>query len=255
MPIPKIIHQIWWQGSNKIPKKMLNYRKSWTTKHTDFTFIIWDKYLFEHLLHRLNIPIFNKIYIELPYIIQKIDFCKYIVLYHYGGLYVDIDTICEKPIHTFLNIKNLIVSKLKVYKKLNIYLVNNGVIFCKKKHIFFYYLIIEIYKNRKQKIYQNKDLYILESTGPLLFTKVIMKYLFLYKFKNIMILNPFYFESNEIDNHNYIKGLYITHIHNTSWISPFYKLHFKMIKLINNKYIGSIFVFVFIFIFVYILIL
>ena len=30
--------------------------------------------------------------------IQKIDFCKYIVLYIYGGLYVDIDTICEKSL-------------------------------------------------------------------------------------------------------------------------------------------------------------
>lgn len=246
MKIPYIIHQIWWQGTKCIPEKFKNYRKSWIKNHKHFTFIIWDKNLFEKLLHKINNPIFNTIYNDLPIMIQKIDFCKYVVLYYYGGIYVDMDTISEKSIDKFLNIHDLVVSKLKIYKNLNIYLINNGVIFSKKNNNFFLYLFKEIYINRKKKIYQTQDLYILESTGPIVFTKSIIKYIQeeLHSSNDIIILKPKFFESNEIDNTKSKKGLYITHLHDGSWFSTIFKFHFNISKYFNEKKIILLCIFI-----------
>ena len=37
-------------------------------------------------------------YKKLDLMIMKIDFMKYIILYHYGGIYADMDTVCLKDI-------------------------------------------------------------------------------------------------------------------------------------------------------------
>ena len=137
MSIPKIIHQIWWQGHENIPKKMLENKITWKLNHKKYTFILWDKYLFEKLLAKLNISILNEIYNDLPKMIQKIDFCKYVILYNYGGIYVDIDTISEKPIDKFLSMGDLVISKIKIFKYFDFYLINNGIIFSKKKTFIF----------------------------------------------------------------------------------------------------------------------
>ena len=43
MSIPKIIHQIWWQGEKSIPEKYLSYIESWKTNHPDFKYMFWDE--------------------------------------------------------------------------------------------------------------------------------------------------------------------------------------------------------------------
>ena len=40
-------------------------------------------------------------YKKLDLMIMKIDFMKYIILYRYGGLYADVDSICLKKIDPF----------------------------------------------------------------------------------------------------------------------------------------------------------
>ena len=46
-----------------------------------------------------------------------------------------------------------------------------------KYNNFFNYLFYLIYKNIKSKFYYPKDWYILESTGPIVFTKAMIMYL------------------------------------------------------------------------------
>ena len=249
MSIPPIIHQIWWQGYSNIPIKMLEYRKTWKKNHKSFRFILWNRQSFENLLYILNNPLYNTIYHDLPIMIQKIDFCKYIVLYHYGGIYVDMDTISEKPLGSLLNISDLVVSKLIIYKHLNIKLINNGVLFAKPRHVFFNYVLLEIYYSRHKKLYQTNDLYIMETTGPLAFTRATINYIQSnpnITTKNITILNPKYFESYTLDDNKKSKGLYITHIHNISWASGLFKLHFYITKYYHKNYIILLFIIYFI---------
>ena len=139
MSIPKIIHQIWWQGEEKISKRHTKYRKTWFMNHPEWTLELWDKVRFEKLLKKLNNNLYNRLYHNLPYMIQKIDFCKYVIIYEFGGVYVDMDTKSEKSLNNLLknNTYGLLLSKLEIYKLINYHLVNNGIILSKKRHIFF----------------------------------------------------------------------------------------------------------------------
>ena len=234
--IPTILHQIWWQGPKNISNIHTKYIKTWKDKHPNFNYILWDRERFELLLIKLNNTLYNYIYNNLPYMIQKIDFCKYLILYTYGGIYVDIDTICEKTLISFIDDNfNLIVSKILVYPYINYKLINNGIIFSSKNNRFFYYLFLNIKLNIHPEIYYNKDYYILKSTGPLCFTETLYNYLLKTQDIKILILDESYFESNtlmELNNYSR-RGKYITHIHNSSWTSYLFKLHFIIVKWFN----------------------
>lgn len=230
----KIIHQIWWQGENNIPNKYKTFRKKWIYTHNSWKFILWDKSLFEKLLQKLNNKFYNYIYLNLPYMIQKIDFCKYIIIYLYGGIYIDIDTVPEKKLDDLIYKinKDLILCKLELnFLSYKYILINNGIIMSIKYNNFFNYLFYLIYKNIKSKFYYPKDWYILESTGPIVFTKAMIMYLNNTKTNNYKILNSSYFEScetNKWGNKNICtKGLYITHIHDCSWCSYKFKFILK----------------------------
>ena len=141
------------------------------------------------------------------------------------------DTISEKPLDNLIKLnKGLIVSKLNIYKIINYQLINNGIILSTKNHKFFEYLIEEIYYSKDQKIYQNKDWYIMDSTGPIVFSRAMLVYIIKEHINDVLILEPNYLESCNMEsimctNH----GKYITHIHTLSWGSPIFKLHFKII--------------------------
>ena len=117
MSIPKIIHQIWWQGEEKISKRHTKNRKTWFMNHPEWTLELWDKVRFEKLLKKLNNNLYNRLYHNLPYMIQKIDFCKYVIIYEFGGVYVDMDTKSEKSLNNLLknNTYGLLLSKLEIY--------------------------------------------------------------------------------------------------------------------------------------------
>ena len=233
----KIIHQIWWQGEHNIPFKYINFRNKWKNTHKTWKFVLWDKFLFEKLLKKINNKFYNYIYFNLPYMIQKIDFCKYIIIYIYGGVYIDIDTVPEKTLDNlvyYIN-KDFILCKLELnFLSYKYILINNGIIISPRFNIFFNYLFYLIYKNIKSKFYHTKDWYILESTGPIVFTKAMIIFLRNTKTNNYKILDSNYFEScetNKWGNNICTKGLYITHIHDCSWCSN----NFKFILKYNFK--------------------
>ena len=41
--IPRIIHQIWWQGMDKLPKKYQRFKESWVEHHPGWKIMYWDK--------------------------------------------------------------------------------------------------------------------------------------------------------------------------------------------------------------------
>ena len=232
--IPKIIHQIWWQGIDDIPQNYREYQITWRSNHINWDYMVWDKYKFEDLLHELDNPFFDKLYQGLHYMIQKIDLCKYIVLYTYGGVYTDMDTISEKSLEFLIRgiYKSLIVSKLRIYDVINYKLINNGIIISSKKHDFYKYLFDEISSNMTRKLYQNKDWYIMDSTGPLMFSRAVMYYIQESPKDDLHILDDKFLESCSISDIGGCKkrGIYITHFHDCSWISPVLRLHLYILK-------------------------
>ena len=52
---------------------------------------------------KLNYPEYYNTYMSLPIKIQKIDFFRYVAVYHYGGFYLDLDMNVLRPFDELLN--------------------------------------------------------------------------------------------------------------------------------------------------------
>jgi len=91
MSIPKIIHQIW-IGPKPAPTTLMD---TWKNKHPDFEYIFWNEQEFVkrgmifECQHKIN---------EIEEINGKADIIRWEILYKYGGVFLDADSICIEPI-------------------------------------------------------------------------------------------------------------------------------------------------------------
>jgi mannosyltransferase OCH1-like enzyme len=90
MPIPKCLHQIWFQGASKIPAKYKPAIQLWKQFHPDYTYYLWSEKSLKELIWR-NFAWMYDAWCKLPHMIQKIDLAKLCILYKYGGVYCDMD--------------------------------------------------------------------------------------------------------------------------------------------------------------------
>lgn len=198
--IPLIFHQIWYQGIDKIKNPYSDCRKKCLAKLKEWEgweYMFWDKNSIEKLINE-NYPQFWDLYNYFDIMVQKIDLAKYIILYHFGGVYVDMDMECVRNIAKLIKSSDeLIISRIpKPY-----WLYNNGILFSNPKNKFWIKFIDEIEKNKVKRWYHIKDYYIGNTTGPLLFTNFIDKNKGRYKIK---ILDSKYVESRSVDKDTYV---------------------------------------------------
>ena len=93
--IPKIIHQIW-IGTKIAPTKLMD---TWKDKNPDFTYIRWN----EEEIKKRKLPLncLNRIN-EIEEINGKADIIRWEILYEYGGVFLDADSICIEPVDNVL---------------------------------------------------------------------------------------------------------------------------------------------------------
>ena len=137
-------------------------------------------------------PWFLKTYNEYKYPIQRADAIRPFILYHYGGIYFDMDFVCIKNISEYFNKKGVYICESSTTGLTNVFMGST------KNHPFWKNVIEEMMKNNKQKIYQTHHLYIIQSTGPNLITKCYKKYkkiikimIYIYCLKNYLMLVVF----------------------------------------------------------------
>jgi len=87
--IPKIIHQIW-IGPKKLPDIWINtFRIDYINKNPEYQYILWNENNIDQLF--VDFPIYRMIYeLENEYC-GKADILRYLILYIYGGIYIDAD--------------------------------------------------------------------------------------------------------------------------------------------------------------------
>lgn len=90
--IPKHIHQIWIGG--KIPKNFSALSKTWQEKHPLWRYTLWTDDKVKNFSFSKCKDAFDKALS----IGAKADILRYEILYQYGGVYVDIDFECIKPL-------------------------------------------------------------------------------------------------------------------------------------------------------------
>lgn len=95
MKIPKLIHQIW-VGHQPIPPIFQEYMKTWRKHHPEWKFLLWTDKNIPELIHQ-------DLYDSAKEVVLKANMLRIELLYRFGGVYVDMDFECYKPIDPLLN--------------------------------------------------------------------------------------------------------------------------------------------------------
>ncbi|PAA85617.1 hypothetical protein BOX15_Mlig027835g1 [Macrostomum lignano] len=94
-PVAHIVHQSW-RNADQIPNRFAAWRASWLS-----CFPAWHHWFWSDednlLLVRDKAPDFLDHYLRYTQSIQRADSVRYLYLYHYGGLYTDLDNECLQP--------------------------------------------------------------------------------------------------------------------------------------------------------------
>jgi len=211
--IPKTIHQIWFQGEDKIPPHLKEYHKTWVELNPNYEVLVWDEIKIDNLLTAFPDKKIVEMYKNYKYMIQKIDLAKYIILYMYGGTYIDMDMKCLKSLDSVIkDDSEIIVSNMpanffhRVFFTFGGYdffsdMINNGVIITIPQHPLIYDIIQTCYKNKDSSLdTYNKSLYVFYTTGPVCVSASIHKYMRETEGSNIEILDNTYFEACDRTN-------------------------------------------------------
>ena len=104
--IPRIIHQTW-KGA-EIPAEWRPYQEAWRTHHPGWEYRLWtdeDLRAFFYAHYAWFLPIYE----GYPDPIMRVDAARYFLLFHFGGLYADLDYEPLRPFDPLLAGRRLLV--------------------------------------------------------------------------------------------------------------------------------------------------
>jgi len=238
--VPKIIHQIWFQGYNIIPEKYNENIKKNRTLNKNFEYMFWDDSSMQDIMTEYG---FTDIYNSFKYMLQKIDFARYVILYKYGGVFIDMDAYCIKSLNGLFDKLHKLNSGFEIaISNMNVTVIesyavcgkpvffNNANIIAKPNAKFLKSLINRIVKNNSNAnypFYKTQMSVITNTTGPVFVTEFIFEY----KNKNELIMLDFHvLEPCKTTICDITDETYIVHNHESSWIN-------KPIKILMDVYI------------------
>ena len=172
--IPQLIHQTWKTG--EVPPEFRGFQRTWLDHHPDWRYRLWtdeDNRNFLQNHYAWFLPIYDTYRVP----IKRADAIRYFLLWHYGGLYVDLDMECLQPVGSLLKDKEIVLGLeppghleqdiLAAYS-LN-RLVCNAFMASPPGHPFWKLVIEEMVAARHLPG-------ILDATGPILLTNAYEKY-------------------------------------------------------------------------------
>eukprot|EP00943_MAST-04B_sp_MAST-4B-sp1_P009251 g9251.t1 len=217
-PIPRVLHQIWWQGMDDLIEKsknvygddmynqpdwrrtnFLKWSKTWKKYHPDWNYRFWDEPKILKMVEE-HFPEFVTKFNSFDALIKKIDFARYLIMFLYGGLYVDMDFEAFRPIdpliYSFSGINNNGERYDSRYAGPSVLLseegstktINCAVLASAPRHPFYWLVIHEVLRREDEYNDKNVSLGVLHSTGPVMLTNVATLYQSLYPQSNIRIL-------------------------------------------------------------------
>lgn len=158
--VPKIIHQIW-LGS-PFPEEFKANQQSWLKHHPGWAYKLWTDDNIKEFGTLENQDLFDA---SLNYG-EKSDILRYELLYRLGGVYIDVDFECLKPLDLFNHCYDLYVGIQTLdtnYAQLGI-----GLIGSMPGH--------PLLKHTIENIRNNKTDQIIVRTGPIHFSRVFYSY-------------------------------------------------------------------------------
>ena len=107
VPIPRVIHQLW--RDNAIPARYQHLVESWKRHHPGWDYRLWTDAAMRGLVVE-RYPTSSAIYAAYDVAICRADAARYLILHAFGGLYVDLDMHCLKPIDALIEGKELAIA-------------------------------------------------------------------------------------------------------------------------------------------------
>lgn len=184
--IPKVTHQVWFQGWGNLPEKYRDDTEKLSILNANWEHMKWDEEGLRAECKKFSPEALAK-FEGFPHMIQKVDFGRYIVLYNYGGVSVDCDAECLRPLEKTPGIDryDIILCKNSLNKLENkvasfgltkdLVVMNNATICCSKEHPLMKQFIEFLIENESW----NEDL-LLDTqlkTGPLITSIFFNKFL------------------------------------------------------------------------------
>ena len=248
MGIPKIIHQIWLQGKDQIPKRFHPLQESWLKNHRNWKYMLWDdSSIKELLLSRFSW--FLDTYCGYPHIHQKIDSGRYFILYEYGGFYADLDMKSIKSLDILLEQygqASMIASEqpftefegriLRLILGTSAILTN--AIMGTSKHFYVWGTVLPSLIKSSNRFSFLKEMNITYSTGPAFLSLVMDRYL--KSDKRIKLLPHYYFEPRfSYDRRpGYNENSFVEHFQEATWHSKSLKTIFHNYFILKNMFKG-----------------
>ena len=175
--IPKIIHQIW-VNENELPEIFRGLTETWKENHPNWEYRLWDEKAIHDLI-TTHFPELLSYYEALKYDIQRWHLARYLILLHWGGLYVDIDSECLAPIDLLLSNSSCCMGMepeagTMRYNKQRV--VGNAFMASVPGHPYLKAVIEDIKTNFHKQFSPMPFYQIMESTGPFVTARVYSTY-------------------------------------------------------------------------------
>ncbi|KAG4304593.1 hypothetical protein PORY_001986 [Pneumocystis oryctolagi] len=164
--IPRIIHQTW--KNETIPEKWLKAYNHCKKLHPDYKHILWTDEKARNFIAQ-EYPWFLHQYDKYPYPIQRVDSLRYFILVHYGGIYIDLDIECLRPLDPLLSYSAWLRTTTPTG-------ISNDVMGSVPYHPFFLYVINRLKFVSKNWIFPY--ITVMATTGPLFLSVMLEKYMF-----------------------------------------------------------------------------
>jgi len=263
MKFVKNIFQCWLQGKENINKNIFKQNMhNWEILNNDWNYKLVDEGELRKACKLFSKECLNT-FNSFDLLHLKVDFGRYVLIYIYGGVYVDMDMYIlrnlssSKDIQDLINISNtkhvLGLSSLNINHLESIFfcgrnkVINNAIMFSSPENPILKKLISSIISNKN--IYKYNYERIQKTTGPLFINNFLGKYID-YNYKNyfIKVFPHYYFEPYTPYGLCDINDNTLTiHKMEMSWISNNIKFFIKLYyDFKNNIYIIFILIIIYI---------
>lgn len=161
--IQRIIHQTW--KDTNIPPQFVDNIKSFIHNNPSWEYYLWTDDSARELI-KDHYPWFLPVWDGYYYSHQKIrraDALRYFVLYHYGGVYADMDAVNYRPLDAAITKHGCVFMPepypMSAFRAWVPYLINNAVMMCRARHPFLKQLMENLYTFEHMQA-------VWDSTGP-----------------------------------------------------------------------------------------
>lgn len=155
--IPMIIHQMAPSDEGKWHGIWKGCHATWKEKYPVdiWTHIMWTDESLDDFVYKQYPEFYNQVYSKYPRNIQRFDISRYIILYHYGGMYADMDYECVHPFWHLLEAGRANVAESAHVGEG----FQNALMASPKAHPFWHYVLYEV-------LLASGEPDVLQSTGP-----------------------------------------------------------------------------------------